>query len=406
MVLAGYRLEDYFSVIAAFDLFVMMRAGSDGTARALREVMAMGKPAIVSDRGMLPELVRDGYNGYVAADERRARRADGAGALRRGFAGKARRKRPEDRASRNGTTGSRRKGSRRSTRGSWRWAKRPGSMAEGARKRPLRVAIVLDRFLPSQGRRALFLLPRGGACAKGGTRSTSSRREAEETNGLPYRVHLIRAGSLPGCAASLRSGASTPPPCAGRRFDVVHGVAQCRAATVLNPHGGVEAAYLRQEFASIENPAYYAYKLASDTSRSATTWRSALQGRLYREGRVRRVIAISRDGQARHRGPLRLSGRAHRRRLQHASTSTAFTRETGTPPRPRRERELGIGEEAILLLFAGNNFRLKGRPDAHEGPRPARPAISRPRPAPARRGQGTARALPGARWRGSASPTG
>ena len=29
----------------------------------------MGKPAIVSDRGMLPELVRDGYNGFVAADE-------------------------------------------------------------------------------------------------------------------------------------------------------------------------------------------------------------------------------------------------------------------------------------------------------------------------------------------------
>ena len=71
VILAGYRLDDYFSMIATFDLFVMMRAGSDGTARALREVMGMGKPAIVSDRGMLPELVRDGYNGYVAADEQR-----------------------------------------------------------------------------------------------------------------------------------------------------------------------------------------------------------------------------------------------------------------------------------------------------------------------------------------------
>ncbi len=69
VILAGYRLDDYFSMIATFDLFVMMRAGSDGTARALREVMGMGKPAIVSDRGMLPELVRDGYNGYVAGDE-------------------------------------------------------------------------------------------------------------------------------------------------------------------------------------------------------------------------------------------------------------------------------------------------------------------------------------------------
>ncbi len=65
VILAGYRIDGYFSVISTFDLFVMMRAGSDGTARALREVMAMGKPAIVSDLGMLPELVEDGKSGYV-----------------------------------------------------------------------------------------------------------------------------------------------------------------------------------------------------------------------------------------------------------------------------------------------------------------------------------------------------
>ncbi len=65
VILAGYRIEDYFSVIAAFDIFVMMRAGSDGTARALREVLGMGKPAIVSTQGMLPELVIDGQTGYA-----------------------------------------------------------------------------------------------------------------------------------------------------------------------------------------------------------------------------------------------------------------------------------------------------------------------------------------------------
>jgi glycosyltransferase involved in cell wall biosynthesis len=65
VILAGYRTADYFSVIASFDIFVMMRAGSDGTARALREVMAMGIPAIVSDLGMLPELVEDGQSGFV-----------------------------------------------------------------------------------------------------------------------------------------------------------------------------------------------------------------------------------------------------------------------------------------------------------------------------------------------------
>ncbi|OPX99183.1 MAG: Spore coat protein SA [Syntrophorhabdus sp. PtaB.Bin006] len=71
VILAGYRVADYFSVISTFDLFVMMRAGSDGSARALREVMAMGKTAVVSDKGMLPELVEDGVSGFVVPlDER------------------------------------------------------------------------------------------------------------------------------------------------------------------------------------------------------------------------------------------------------------------------------------------------------------------------------------------------
>lgn len=65
VILAGYQIDNYFSVISLFDLFVMMRAGSDGSARALREVMSMGKPAIVSDMGMLPDLVEDGKTGYV-----------------------------------------------------------------------------------------------------------------------------------------------------------------------------------------------------------------------------------------------------------------------------------------------------------------------------------------------------
>jgi glycosyltransferase involved in cell wall biosynthesis len=69
VILAGYRLDDYFSMIGTFDIFIMMRAGSDGTARALREVLSMGKPALVSDLGMLPELVEDGETGYVVRNE-------------------------------------------------------------------------------------------------------------------------------------------------------------------------------------------------------------------------------------------------------------------------------------------------------------------------------------------------
>ena len=66
--LAGYRTTDYLDTLACMDIFVFLMAGSDGTARALREAMAMGKPVITANRGMLPELVEDGVSGLVVND--------------------------------------------------------------------------------------------------------------------------------------------------------------------------------------------------------------------------------------------------------------------------------------------------------------------------------------------------
>ena len=68
VVLGGYRTDDYIDTLACMDIFVFLMAGSDGTARALREAMAMGKPVIVADRGIMPELVEHGVSGLVAKD--------------------------------------------------------------------------------------------------------------------------------------------------------------------------------------------------------------------------------------------------------------------------------------------------------------------------------------------------
>lgn len=68
VVLGGYRTDDYVDSLACTDIFVFLMAGSDGTARALREAMAMGKPAVVADRGILPELVDNGISGWVVKD--------------------------------------------------------------------------------------------------------------------------------------------------------------------------------------------------------------------------------------------------------------------------------------------------------------------------------------------------
>lgn len=57
--------ENYVGMLKAFDVKVFMQPGTDGTCRAVREAMAMGKAAVVTERGMLPELVADGRDGLV-----------------------------------------------------------------------------------------------------------------------------------------------------------------------------------------------------------------------------------------------------------------------------------------------------------------------------------------------------
>ena len=57
--------ENYVGMLRAFDAGVFLIPGSDGTCRAARELMAMARPLVVADRGMLREIVEDGANGFV-----------------------------------------------------------------------------------------------------------------------------------------------------------------------------------------------------------------------------------------------------------------------------------------------------------------------------------------------------
>ncbi|HOJ34436.1 MAG TPA: glycosyltransferase family 4 protein [Candidatus Hydrogenedentes bacterium] len=57
--------ENYVGMLKAFDVQVMLVPGSDGTCRAVREGMAMGKPVVVARRGMLPEMVEHEKTGLV-----------------------------------------------------------------------------------------------------------------------------------------------------------------------------------------------------------------------------------------------------------------------------------------------------------------------------------------------------
>ena len=52
-------------VSGATDIFVMPSTAREGLARSVIEAMAQGVPAIVSDIGGLPEIVRNRKDGFV-----------------------------------------------------------------------------------------------------------------------------------------------------------------------------------------------------------------------------------------------------------------------------------------------------------------------------------------------------
>ena len=57
--------ENYVGMLKAFDVGIYLVPGSDGTCRAVREILAMGKPVVAADRGMLPEIVDHEETGYI-----------------------------------------------------------------------------------------------------------------------------------------------------------------------------------------------------------------------------------------------------------------------------------------------------------------------------------------------------
>jgi glycosyltransferase involved in cell wall biosynthesis len=63
VVLAGWR-RDIPEVMKAFDVFVLPSL-NEGMGRVVVEAMASGKPVVASDVGGIPDMVRDGDNGFL-----------------------------------------------------------------------------------------------------------------------------------------------------------------------------------------------------------------------------------------------------------------------------------------------------------------------------------------------------
>jgi UDP-glucose:(heptosyl)LPS alpha-1,3-glucosyltransferase len=230
-------------------------------------------------------------------------------------------------------------------------------MDDSAGRRPLKIAVLLDKFLPSRGGERYFSFLCEELTKRG--HEVHVFATAVEGSELPYEVHLIRVAPFPRWLRILSFWRNSARMLARHEFDIVHGVAQSPQVNVLNPHGGVEPAYLRQEFASLENRLYFAYKWIRRYVSVRHYLELSLQRKQYRSANLKRVIAIStmikRDISQYYAFP--------KGRVDVVFNSVDLDR---FHPRNRAlhrqdvRKELGIDEKTFLLLFAGNNFRLKG----------------------------------------------
>ena len=75
VILAGHR-EDIPDIIAAFDVSVMASYASEGIPQFALQSMAAGKPIVGTETGGIPEVVKDGINGYIVPPKKPEALAD------------------------------------------------------------------------------------------------------------------------------------------------------------------------------------------------------------------------------------------------------------------------------------------------------------------------------------------
>ncbi len=224
--------------------------------------------------------------------------------------------------------------------------------------RKLKIAFVLDRYLPSRGGESYFSWLARELARKGHEVHIFASR-VEDIPGEPYRLHRIPVLGYPRSLRILSFLVNSIRVIRHYDFDIIHGVGRTLAMNIFNPHGGVEKAYLKQEFSSISNRFYYVYKFIKRYLFPQHYVKVWVQRRQYVNDKVRRIIAISRMVKE---DIIRYYGIPEEKItvVFNCVDLDRFHPKNRSMFRKVKRRDLGVDDGTLLLLFAGNNYRLKG----------------------------------------------
>lgn len=222
----------------------------------------------------------------------------------------------------------------------------------------LKIAILLDRFAPSRGGERYFSLLAEGLAQKGHDVHIFAS-EVEKASDIHYKVHILPVIKRPRSLHILSFMLESSRALKGKGFDIIHGEALSTAINIYNPHGGAERAYLRQEFASIEGVFYRGVRYLKRYLSPRYYLETALQTMLFKSRKVKKIIAVSE--MVKH--DIMDHYRVEDNRL--AVIFDSIDTERFRPANKKRfrndvRRSLGLNEEEPVLLFASNNYRLKG----------------------------------------------
>ncbi len=224
--------------------------------------------------------------------------------------------------------------------------------------RKLKIALVMDWFLPSRGGES-YLVWLAEELSQRGHEVHVFAIKGERSPDAAYQVHLVPVWRRPRSLRALSFLLNSARLINAETFDIVHGVGSTFAMNVFNSHGGVEQAYLVQESRSITNRFYYAWRSARrylSLGHYLTLW---IQKRQYLSPRVKKIIAISPMVK---RDIIRYYPTLSEKIdvVFNAVDLNRFHPRNRDLYRSEKRSALHLSAETILLIFVGNNYRLKG----------------------------------------------
>lgn len=225
-------------------------------------------------------------------------------------------------------------------------------------EKKLRIAIVLNRFFPSSGGQSYFSFL-AKELSKRGHDVTVFTSEAEERNPKEYKLRIIPVIRWPRTLRIISYILSSKFILSNENFDIIHQADEGLTMNVFNPHGGVEKAYLKQEFRSIESKPYLVVRLLRRYLSPYHYLTMLIQHIQFRSKSVKKIIAISKMVKEHI---IEYYGVPEDKISYVFNTCDMerFRPENRELYGKKIRKELGIKDDSILLMFAGHNFRLKG----------------------------------------------